>query len=484
MKKKPNNYAIRRWRLDVIQLCWPCLFVLLLVVQGRSFGQASISGYVWMDENKNGIQDESERGFSGVRVQLFVRISGESFRQLTFLRTQSDGSFLFIIANAFLPAECYLQFEKVPGMYFSPPDQGTNNRSDSDADTSSGRTPLFTLANLANEDGWGAGYMTSPNVIPERKLEANLFLHVISSTDSAKLGEFVDFAITVTNRGPDSSVSPVLTMAISSNLEFTASTPPLDSLTMNPLRWLLPTLPAGAESMVDLRLKVIRGSDASGTIHIEPVTSDPDTSDNMSRYHLNQGVPVELIDFGAQAASEGVLVRWITASETENLGFHLYRANTKVGLYEKITPFLIDGAGTTSSLHQYEYLDKMVAPGETYYYKLQDVDFSGLTAWHGPIPVATAVPLHFGLEQNYPNPFNNQTRIRFTMGQTGHAELTIYNQLGQQVTRLFAQEWSAGQHEVIWDGTDENNLPLGSGSYICFFRSGNYHEKRVMNLVK
>jgi uncharacterized repeat protein (TIGR01451 family) len=486
VKKNPTHTDTRYWNTDVVRLWWFCLLMLLFLIlfSGKSFGQASISGYAWMDVNKNGIQGDGERGFSGVRVQLFRRLAGDTFEPLTSLRTQSDGSFLILVSGTLLPAEFYLTFEKVPGMYFSPPDLGANDLVDSDADTSSGKTPLFSLADQANAIGWNAGYMSSPLIVPPLQPAANLYLNVAVSTDSANIGETVEFTIAVSNNGPDSSIAPILTMEVAASMQYVSSTPAPQAPAANPLQWAIPSLAMGEVYEVTLQMQVISEGEATGAICLSPTTEDPDLDDNCYQYLLNNGVPVELTDFSAEFTGHGVLIQWITASETENFGFQLFRSDAADGFYEKITPTLIEGAGTTSSEHRYEYFDAAAASGATYYYKLQDIDYSGQMAWHGPIVAVSAQPVNYGLSQNYPNPFNSQTRIRFTLGQAGHAELTIYNQLGQRVTRIFAQEWSAGQHEVTWDGTDEFSLPVSSGLYFCVLQAGSYQEKRIMNLIK
>lgn len=485
MKKNSSEFESRTWSTEVVRLWWFCLLIILFLIlfSGRSFGQASISGYAWMDLNKDGIQGAGERGFSGVRVELFHRLSGGTYESLTALRTQSDGSFLILVSGDLLPGEFYLRFEKVQTMYFSPPNRGLNDFVDSDADTSSGQTPLFTLADHANALGWNAGYMTTP-LVPERQPAANLFLNVATSADSAQIGQYIEFTIVVTNNGPDPSISPILTMQLDPALELQTSNPAPENTAANPLRWALPSLVTGAEYRITLQVAVVHEGDATGEICLTTTTEDPDLGDNCHTYFFHNSVPVELTEFLARFDNRGILLHWITASETENYGFQLWRADSEQGHYVKVTSELIEGAGTTSSEHRYEFLDTDVTKGATYFYKLQDIDYSGKVAWHGPIAVTAARPAQFELSQNYPNPFNSETRIRFRMHEAGKANLTIYNRLGQIVKQLCDQEWSAGEHEVRWDGTDGYDLPVASGVYLYLLRAGDQTEKRIMNLVK
>ncbi|NQV18702.1 MAG: carboxypeptidase regulatory-like domain-containing protein [Armatimonadetes bacterium] len=68
---------------------------------------------------------------------------------------------------------------------------------------------------------------------------------------------------------------------------------------------------------------------------------------------------------------------------------------------------------------------------------------------------------------NYPNPFNPETTICFTLN-TENTEIIIYNIKGQKVKTFNSfpnPDLSGGTSEVVWDGTDENNIPVGSGIY-------------------
>ncbi len=100
---------------------------------------------------------------------------------------------------------------------------------------------------------------------------------------------------------------------------------------------------------------------------------------------LGEAVPVELASLTASPASGGILVRWTTLSEQDNLGFNLYRSLEAASGWVMINTALIPGAGTTSERHDYSFLDDGVSTGPTYYYLLEDVDVTGRTTTHGPV---------------------------------------------------------------------------------------------------
>ncbi|MDJ0764304.1 MAG: C25 family cysteine peptidase [Myxococcota bacterium] len=104
---------------------------------------------------------------------------------------------------------------------------------------------------------------------------------------------------------------------------------------------------------------------------------------------------VELASFTATRQQQTAVVQWSTAAEVDNAGFHLWRSNTEDGPYVCITDHLIPAEGTPAWGAAYEHTDRDVLPHQTYYYKLEDVDNTGKSTFHGPvstIPQATGQP--------------------------------------------------------------------------------------------
>ncbi len=95
-------------------------------------------------------------------------------------------------------------------------------------------------------------------------------------------------------------------------------------------------------------------------------------------------------------------------------------------------------------------------------------------------------PVTLSLNQNYPNPFNPSTTISFsTTERMENTELMIYNIKGQKVKRLVSDQLSAGQHSVVWNGTDDSGKPVSSSVYFYKLKSGNiYTQARKMIMMK
>lgn len=84
-----------------------------------------------------------------------------------------------------------------------------------------------------------------------------------------------------------------------------------------------------------------------------------------------------------------VVVQWTTATEINTAGFNLYRAERAEGPYTKINAQLIPASDALTG-GKYQYEDTTVVAGKTYYYQLEDVEYGGATARHGPIVVTAS----------------------------------------------------------------------------------------------
>ena len=94
---------------------------------------------------------------------------------------------------------------------------------------------------------------------------------------------------------------------------------------------------------------------------------------------------VTLVSFTARPRRDSILLRWETATELDNLGFHLYRAESPEGARTRLNADLIPSRNPGSPAGAvYTWRDRGAQPGVTYYYWLADVDVRGTTTLHGP----------------------------------------------------------------------------------------------------
>ncbi|MDO9577653.1 MAG: lectin like domain-containing protein [Candidatus Cloacimonadales bacterium] len=85
----------------------------------------------------------------------------------------------------------------------------------------------------------------------------------------------------------------------------------------------------------------------------------------------------------------------------------------------------------------------------------------------------------------YPNPFNPTTTLSYSLNESGHVLLEIFNLKGQKITTLVDKVQDAGNHAVIWNGTDKNGNIAASGIYISrFLVDGVAHFGRYTSVKK
>ena len=71
----------------------------------------------------------------------------------------------------------------------------------------------------------------------------------------------------------------------------------------------------------------------------------------------------------------------------------------------------------------------------------------------------------------YPNPINQEAVVSFRLSSYENISVRIYDILGNEVSVMAQRKLSAGQHEIVWDGTD---LTISSHH---FFRQGSANPK-------
>jgi len=112
------------------------------------------------------------------------------------------------------------------------------------------------------------------------------------------------------------------------------------------------------------------------------------------------------------------------------------------------------------------------------------------------------------LGANYPNPFNPETVISFAVAgnreqgignssnslsfgegegegiRQSNVKIDIYNIKGQRVKSLVDGMYAAGEHTVVWNGTDDNGRSVTSGIYFYRMVTDDYQATRKMILMK
>ena len=125
----------------------------------------AIGDTVWLDKNKNGLQDAGEVGVPGVTVTL---LSGTG-QVLSTTTTTSDGKYLF---STLSPGTYAVQFALPPQTAFTQQNVGSDRTIDSDANVTTGRTISIPLAAGQVDLTWDAGLVCAANGVVRGKLDS------------------------------------------------------------------------------------------------------------------------------------------------------------------------------------------------------------------------------------------------------------------------------------------------------------------------
>jgi len=108
------------------------------------------------------------------------------------------------------------------------------------------------------------------------------------------------------------------------------------------------------------------------------------TSDVTSNTWVINPLFVSIALFEAEQKQDGVLLRWVSGFEMDNIGFNVLRRQAD-GTYIKVNSSLIPSKYSAFAGVSYEFFDREALPGSVHWYMLEDVDTRGQSAFHGPV---------------------------------------------------------------------------------------------------
>jgi len=237
----------------------------------------------------------------------------------------------------------------------------------------------------------------------------------------------------------------------------------------------------------------------SSTSILVIATTIADNSDGVSRpfsitFNAQWDVPVaaELASFaGSISADDGVVLEWSVASQTNNLGWEIYRSLDNF-IFERVGD-LVPGDGTTDEFKSYSFFDQDLPATDMLYYYLRQVDLDGTATRSStvemlltPTNIAQQIlPTANFLRQNFPNPFNPETTLSFDLKDDSVVTLKIYDMTGQVVRTLVnGQSFVAGAYQILWDAKNNNGQKVSSGVYLYQLKTGKFTSLKKMTLVR
>jgi len=207
--------------------------------------------------------------------------------------------------------------------------------------------------------------------------------------------------------------------------------------------------------------------------------------------HNENTLPVELSSFTATMAinANAIEITWITQSETNNSGFHLYRSlDDNLESASLISLLISDATAISGTMRTYKYNDAEVEPDIRYYYWLESLSLNGASHYFGPVNTI----IHFNpdtpppvtketcLNEAYPNPFSPLTTISYYLKEASSGTIEIYNQKGQLIRNHHFSQTIPDTYNFVWDGRDESGNEISSGVYFYKMTTGSFSSTKKL----
>ncbi len=202
-------------------------------------------------------------------------------------------------------------------------------------------------------------------------------------------------------------------------------------------------------------------------------------------------LPVELSAFTAVYMNEFVTVSWQTATETDVIGYNIFRSEEDdFSTVQKVNTSIIPGHGTTTTPQSYEFTDVTADPYyTTYYYWLEVVNFGGTNNIYGsiefePVDVDQNGEMNIitsNLLPSFPNPVHVGQSVKFSFclggleGTVRPVQLSIYNVLGQRIADVVNDERVVNNYTAEW-----NTENVGRGIYFYQLKTEDYQETKKL----
>ena len=201
------------------------------------------------------------------------------------------------------------------------------------------------------------------------------------------------FLITVRNVGTASENGVQVTDSLPAELIFLSSVPSGTTSYSNLTGiWDVGTLGASASATLQITARL----DSSMTLQncAELTSSNPADTNPANNKGCANVTPtrVFLSVFNSYEDKGRVVVLWETSAEYNTAGFYLLRLNEATGRFETMNDQIVPALIGSNRGGVYRFIDVGASPGQTYAYKLQEVEMTGMVNEYGPFSVPAAGP--------------------------------------------------------------------------------------------
>lgn len=155
----------------------------------------------------------------------------------------------------------------------------------------------------------------------------------------------------------------------------------------------------------------------------------PSITDVACGVSVSCALPVELVSFAGKWINGKNILKWTTASETNNSGFEVHKS--KDGINWEAIGF-VDGHGTTDVTKVYRFVDNNPLP-ELNYFRLKQVDFDGHFEFSSVLVIKNT-EADFQMEV-FPNPTVKEFTLHINNPLEERIDIVVSDKLGRIVWR-------------------------------------------------
>jgi hypothetical protein len=191
--------------------------------------------------------------------------------------------------------------------------------------------------------------------------------------------------------------------------------------------------------------------------------------------HSN-ALPVKLLYLKAEPIENSYIkVSWQTALEIDNKGFEVMRSED--GINFKVIGW-VNGNGNATQPIAYSFDDKDVSANKDYYYRLNQIDFSGLSEKSNIVSAKIIDGEQLSISDFMPNPTISGTKLIVTSSFNLPVKVKFYSLLGQE---LVSQEYQlkTGANDIVFDLTE-----FADATYSAVIIAANQIYSRKLVIVK
>ena len=431
---------------------------------------SSFCGRVWTDVDADGIRESGEPGVNDIVVDLFNEFGVQMSTTITVSDPQSgeDGTYCF---TGLEPGDYFVRIQAPDGQVSSPPNSSVQESNDSDATGQNGpfSTDVFNLPAGANLQDIDFGIYTGGIICGT----------VWQESENGTVATY--------DPGIDLGLGGVQIQLISLDLDTVVA-----SLSSNP---------DGSYCIIDVTIgsyQVMIGSPSTLSYVQQDVgddelfDSDVDVNTGITAgffvaprdtiVGLNAGVnfgvvPVDLVEFTGFWDRENDVNRlsWTTVNEINNEKFEIERATDQNSTFVKIGE--VEGAGNSSDILNYFFMDSDIRLSTNYYYRLKQVDYDG--GFEYSDIVAITVERNEALSYTvFPNPVKEKLFSNLILSEASHANADLFSLDGQRVKSWNLGLLSSGENNLEFDITE-----IRFGTYLLMIEVGTIQRQELVLIV-